>query len=161
MNKPSPQLYTNEITPEQLLELNKPGFTEEQIASFNQDAIDMIRRDQAYDAEHPVIGIYRVATEGSQTRAGGVIEKTNSNFIFTLDDGREVATAHIGDVATYADGSTARIITGAGQDNDDLALVGSRLSNGDEIINTPQSIDLMIERKGDSNAEDFLPPLKV
>ena len=57
----------------------------------------------------------------------------------------------------YADGSTAQIITGAGQDNNDVALVGSMLSNGDEIINTPQGGYVFIAREGVSMGEDFLP----
>ncbi|MDD0997831.1 hypothetical protein M5G20_18445 [Pseudomonas sp. TNT2022 ID1044] len=56
-----------------------------------------------------------------------------------------------------ADGTTAQIVTGAGQGNSDLALVGSRLCKGDEIINTPQGAYLFIAREGVSIAEDFLP----
>ncbi|UWF49319.1 hypothetical protein NYP20_29220 [Pseudomonas sp. N3-W] len=57
----------------------------------------------------------------------------------------------------YADGSTAWIVTAAGKGNNHLALVGSYLSNGDEIINTPQGCSLLIAREGVSMAEDFLP----
>jgi len=48
----------------------------------------------------------------------------------------------VGDTVTYPDGSEAVIIDGAGFglvcDNKPAALVGSRLSNGDKIIETLQ-----------------------
>ncbi|EJL01523.1 hypothetical protein PflQ2_5255 [Pseudomonas fluorescens Q2-87] len=61
----------------------------------------------------------------------------------------------------YADGSTARIVTAAGEANSNIALVGSRLSNGDEIINTLQRRFFIIVREGVPMAEDFLPALKL
>jgi hypothetical protein len=60
----------------------------------------------------------------------------------------------------YADGSTARIVTGAGEGNSHVALVGSVLSNGDEIINTPQGALLLIAREGVPMADDFLPAIE-
>ncbi|WP_223593721.1 hypothetical protein [Pseudomonas sp. A-R-19] len=41
-----------------------------------------------------------------------------------------------------------------------LALVGSRLCNGDEIINTLQGSYLLVAREGVSMAEDFLPSIE-
>jgi hypothetical protein len=60
----------------------------------------------------------------------------------------------------YADGSTAQIVTGAGQENSHMALVGSRLCNGDEIINTLQGGFLLVGRDGVAMAEDFLPSIQ-
>ena len=67
--------------------------------------------------------------------------------------------AQKGDYAVYADGSTAQIVTGAGQDNSHWALVGSRLSNGDEIIDTPQGLVLLVVREGVPMPDDFLPSI--
>jgi hypothetical protein len=73
---------------------------------------------------------------------------------------QKVPAAQKSDYVVYADGSTAQIVTGAGQGNSDLALVGSRLCNGDEIINTLQGGYLFIAREGVTIAEDFLPSTK-
>ncbi|WP_256874089.1 hypothetical protein [Pseudomonas umsongensis] len=41
-----------------------------------------------------------------------------------------------------------------------MALVGSRLCNGDEIINTLQGGFLLVGRDGVAMAEDFLPSIQ-
>ncbi|MDD1966834.1 hypothetical protein NPS29_16020 [Pseudomonas putida] len=155
----TPSPYTNEATPELLLRMDQAVFTDEQIAEFDVESQAMIRQQQEYCKAHPVTGIYRLATEGSQTRDGGVIEKTSSVVTFTLDDDQKVRGVHKGDQAIYPDGSSARIITGAGSEYSDIALVGSRLDNGDEIINTLQWDVVLVMRKGVSMPEDFLPPV--
>lgn len=76
-----------------------------------------------------------------------------------MDNGQKVRVARKGDDVMYADGSTAQIMTGAGQDYDHLALVGSYLTNGDQIINTPQGSALYVVREGVTMAEDFLPSI--
>jgi hypothetical protein len=157
-NTPSDLLYTNEASPEYLRTLDNSHFTEEQVATFHPHAADVVRQGKAFAALHPTIAIYRVAAEGSETRKGGVIRKTHSPLTFTLDDDRVVRAAHKGDYAEYPDGSTAQIITGAGESNSNLALVGSRLSNGDKIINTPQAVYMLVASKDDPMPEDFLPP---
>ncbi|WP_277537756.1 hypothetical protein [Pseudomonas baetica] len=57
-------------------------------------------------------------------------------------------------------GRRAQIVTGAGQENSHVALVGSRLCNGDEIINTLQGGFLIVGREGVPMVEDFLPSIK-
>ena len=114
---------------------------------------------QTYIDTHPAIAIFRCATEGSHTRNGGVIQQGTGPLAFKLENGRSVRGALKGDYVLYADGSTAQIITGAGQVNNDVALVGSVLSNGDEIINTPQDGFVFIAREGVSMVEDFLPSI--
>ncbi|WP_251702118.1 hypothetical protein [Metapseudomonas boanensis] len=68
--------------------------------------------------------------------------------------------AQTGDVVDYPDGNQAKIITGAGQEGrsgeSSVALVGSRLSNGDEIIDTLQGCALIAQRDGVPMADDFL-----
>lgn len=157
MNASLPLLYTNEAPPEFLNQLDKSPFTEQQLANFNEHALAIVNQQQAYNKAHPPIAIYRMATEGSQTRNGGVIKKAASKLEFTLADGSQVRSAQKGDYVEYADGTQAQIVTGSGQGNSHLALVGSYLSNGDQIINTPQNSALIIERQGVPLAEDFLP----
>lgn len=159
MEHATPRLYTNEVSPEFLQSLDKSHFTEQQLADFHEDALAIVNQRQAYINAHPPIAIYRVAAEGSQTRNGGVIQATTP-MEFKLDNGQQVRAAQKGDYAVYADGSKAQIVTGTGEGNSHFALVGSRLSNGDEIINTPQGGWVFIAREGALQAEDFLPAIE-
>ncbi|CAI8951681.1 MULTISPECIES: hypothetical protein [Pseudomonas] len=160
MNAPVHPLYTNEVSPEFLRSLDAPNFTEERLAHFCDEALAVVRQGQAYMEAHPAHAIYRIATEGSQTRDGGVIKQGVAHLEFTLESGQKVRAAQKGDYVVYADGRTAQIVTGAGQGNSDVALVGSRLCNGDEIINTLQGGCLLVGREGVAMAEDFLPSIK-
>ncbi|WP_248803998.1 hypothetical protein [Pseudomonas sp. MWU13-2100] len=74
MNTSSPLQYTNEACPEFLSILDNSPFTEQQLSKLHEDAMAIINQRQAYVKAHPPIAIYRVATEGSQTRNGGVIQ---------------------------------------------------------------------------------------
>lgn len=156
MNAPLHTSYTNELSPEVLSRLDISPFTEEELAQFSEEARAVVLLQRAYVETYRPCAIYRFATEGSQTRDGGVIQQGTSPMEMTLDCGRTVRAAQKGDLVTYADGSTAQIVTTAGEGNSYLALVGSRLSNGDEIINTPQGIGLFVVREGDSMSDDFL-----
>ena len=157
MNAPLHPLYTNEVSPEFLRRLDDSPFTEQQLAGFNEQALAIVNQQQAYAKAHPPLAIYRVAAEGSQTRNGGVIQQATAPLEFILDNGQQVRAAQKGDYVVYADGSTVQIVTASGEGNSHIALVGSYLSNGDEIINTPQSGYLLIAREGVLMAEDFLP----
>ena len=160
MNAPLHTLYTNEVSPEFLYSLDDSPFTEEQLGGFGDEVMAIIHQQQVYAEEHPPRAIYRVATEGSQTRDGGVIQQAGAPLAFTLDSGQKVNAAQKGDYVVYADGAKAQIVTGAGQENSHLALVGSRLCNGDEIINTLQDGFSFVMREGVSMAEDFLPSIE-
>ncbi|MBD9464820.1 PAAR domain-containing protein [Pseudomonas sp. Pdm06] len=153
--------YTNEISREALCHLDDLYLEQRHLEGYGEEVAAFVNRQKAFVQAHPPIAIYRVATEGSQTRYGGTIQQVSSSLTFTLDNGWKVCAAQKGDQVVYADGSTARIITGAGQANSNIALVGSRLSNGDEIINTLQKRFLIIVREGVPMAEDFLPALKL
>ena len=80
------------------------------------------------------------ATHGSKTRNGGLIKATINKSIKA--QGHLIAV--VGDEAIYEDGTTSKIISGAGEagsiEGHDIALVGSRLENGDEIIESLQSV---------------------
>jgi hypothetical protein len=157
MNAPVQPSYTNHVSPEFLCALDNANFTEHQLAGFSEQTLAIIRQQQAYAHIHPPVAIYRLATQGSRTRDGGVIQQATGVLQITLDNSEQVYAAHKGDYVVYANGSTAQIINGAGQEHDHFALVGSQLSNGDEIINTPQSSGFIVVREGVPMAEDFLP----
>ena len=160
MTSPDSLLYTNELTPELFRALNTSPFTQQQLSTFNEQAMAIVTQQQTFAKAHPPITIYRMAAEGSQTRHGGVVKQATGSVQFKLDNGRQVRAAHTGDYFVYPDGTQAQIVTGAGKGNSHVALVGSYLSNGDEIINTPQGSALIIRRKGVEKAEDFLPPVE-
>jgi len=157
MNTSANVYYTNEATPEHLRSLDKPYFSEQKIAQFDEHAQSVVRQQRNYIKSHPAIAIFRCATEGSLSRNGGVIQEASASLQFKLENGQTVRAARKGDHVMYADGSSAHIITGAGEANSNVALVGSLLSNGDEIINTPQSTCVLIAREGVPMAKDFLP----
>lgn len=81
---------------------------------------------------------YLFATIGSLTERGGRISTATSKLTLA-----GLPAARVGDVVTYADGSEALIVDGAGfaaiDGDKPFALVGSRLSNGDRIIETLQT----------------------
>lgn len=153
--------YTNEISRESLFHLDDLYLEPRQLEGYGEEVAAWVNRQKAFVEAHPPIAIYRVATEGSQTRNGGTIQQVSSSLTFTLDNGWKVRAAQKGDQVVYTDGSTARIITGAGEANSNIALVGSRLSNGDEIVNTLQRRFMIIVREGVPMAEDFLPALRL
>jgi uncharacterized Zn-binding protein involved in type VI secretion len=81
---------------------------------------------------------YFFATAGSRTERGGWIDTVTTEMEC---QGRLLA--RVGDIVRYDDGSEATIIDGAGLgaiwEGQPLALVGSRLSNGDRVAETPQN----------------------
>lgn len=93
MSASLPPLYTNEVSPELLRALDKPSFSEQQLAGFNEQALAVVNQQQAYAAAHPPIAIFRVATKGSQTRNGGVIQHATAPLEFTLANGQQVRAA--------------------------------------------------------------------
>jgi len=79
--------------------------------------------------------LHRFATVGALTERGGRVSTGYGSKICGLP------MARVGDTVTYSDGSEAVIIDGAGYaavlGDRPAALVGSNLSNGDRIIETP------------------------
>lgn len=92
MNAPFQPSYTNEVLPEFLSRLNNSPFTEEQLAGFDDEVMAIIHQQLAYAEEYPPCAIYRVATEGSQTRDGGVIINTpQGGYLFIAREGVSIA----------------------------------------------------------------------
>ena len=152
--------FTNELNQELLDVINTPPFTAEQLAEMDESARAVVEEQAAFARQHPVIAIYRLAVPGSLTARGGKVTKASSTGKVTLENGTEAAFALEQDEVTYADGSTAKIVTSAGQQfcegNRGFALVGSMLDNGDKIISTPQGSCYLVARKDVPMAEDFL-----
>lgn len=82
---------------------------------------------------------YRLAVKGATTARGGVLREATG----TWDVGESLGkSAVVGNVVHYEDGSTARIVSGLGiadyPDFTPLAFVGSELSNGDTVTDSPE-----------------------
>lgn len=153
--------YTNDLTPELLADLNKPFHTPEHLATLPEEAQKIILENQEYERLHPVNAIYRFAVEGSLTRDGGIIQTGTTKMTIIDENGKERRIARTQDKVVYPDGSAATIINGAGKESHDIeghsyALVGSLLSNGDEIISTPQHSVLLAIRVDYKLPDDFL-----
>ncbi|MGH8383024.1 hypothetical protein [Pseudomonas sp.] len=152
--------FTNALTSQLLAELSELPFTDEPTSAFSPQALVLVNELECFAQNHPIAAIYRVAVQGSQSRDGGTIRHASSPLEITLQDGNVACVALVGDEVEYPDGSQARIVSGAGQHanwNDrGFALVGSVLSNGDEIINTPQDSMLLTQLTGVPMSDDFL-----
>lgn len=155
------QQYTNELTPELATSLAHPPFSAEKKAAMSEGARQIVEEQEAFMREHPVVAIYRIAVDGALIQRGGVVRAAWNGAEIELDGGQKVNIALEGDEAVYPDGTTARIVTGSGskfqKSGQSIALVGSRLSNGDVIISTPQAGCTLNELKGLPMDADFLP----
>lgn len=156
--------YTNDLTPEILASMDISPFTAEELADMTDEARDLIEEQKAFCRAHPVTAIYRLAVAGCLTRRGGVGDEFSTapddGCKIRLNNGDWASILTVGCTVTYPDGSTAKIISGAGEmytiEDRGVALVGSLLDNGDEIISTPQSSSEMVGRDGVPVADDFL-----
>lgn len=155
------QQYSNELTAELAASLARPPFSEETKATMSDDARKVVEEQESFLRDHPVVAIYRIAVDGALTQRGGVVRAAWNGAEIELEDGQKVNIALVGDEVVYPDGTTARIVTGSGEqyqkDERSIALVGSRLSNGDVIISTPQAGCTLNELKGLPMDADFLP----
>ncbi|TBN98602.1 hypothetical protein EYZ49_12620 [Salmonella enterica subsp. salamae serovar 13,22:z:-] len=156
--------YTNELTADVLAEQNESSFSAKELADMSDDARAVVLEQEAFCRAHPVTAIYRVAVAGCLTRRGGTGAEFNPNpeegYKIRLENGQWVSVLTEGCTVTYPDGSTARIISSAGKqhtyDGRGIALVGSVLDNGDEIISTPQNSLMIVARDGVPMGDDFL-----
>lgn len=152
--------YTNELTPEILAEMDRSAFTSEQLAEMDDEARKLITEQDEYLRQHPVTAIWRQAVVGSLTRDGGKVSSASSGGKVITSSGEFAEFALVGDEVIYPDGSTAHIVSGSGSsissNGKGYALVGSHLSNGDEIISTPQNYTVLCCHAGEMMAADFL-----
>lgn len=107
-------------------------------------------------AARPVKGRYPAATESSTTERGGKIIATSG---FSTIGGR---VAMVGDIVRYADGSEARIASGAGvaavYEGRPLALVGSELDNGDRITGPAHNGMVIVQYADEAPIQGLLDP---
>ncbi|MFM0130832.1 PAAR domain-containing protein [Paraburkholderia sediminicola] len=104
---------------------------------------------------------YLFATMGSLTERGGRVTTATGGGSYC-----GLGLACVGDVMTYADGSEAAIMDGAGfmcvMDGRPAALVGSSLSNGDRIVETLWKDAYFTVPEGETIAglfdSDYVPP---
>lgn len=149
--------YNNDLTPEMLAAFDQSPFTAEQLAEMNEEARHLIAERNAYNLAHPVTAAYLLATEGSLTRNGGKVFSEFNGRQIKLDDGTMLNVSRVGDQVRYPDGTSAKITNGAGNTpGESIALVGSLLDNGDEIISCPQNAGRRAVRAGESLPENFL-----
>lgn len=155
------QQYTNEHTPEILASFDKPAFSNEQLSGMTEESQEFLAKQQADLKQHPVIEIYRIAVEGSLTRDGGILKTATVTAEIEISNGQKLRVAQTLDTVVYPDGAKAAVISGAGDaghngTGQSVALVGSCLSNGDEIISTPQGTAILVLRRGIPAAKGFL-----
>ena len=105
------------------------------------------KNEQQECAETVTEKFHPFATVGSITERGGRVAQASSSINIV-----ELAIARVDDKVVYEDGSEAHIIDGAGfaaiHKDKPLALVGSRLSNGDRIAKSLQTGAGINERVG-------------
>ena len=110
-------------------------------------------------AAKPVKGRYPAATESSTTERGGSPIATSG---LHTAGGR---IALVGDIVRYADGSEARIISGAGVASvyagRPIALVGSELDNGDRITGPIHNGMVIVQYADDAPIKGLLDPSYV
>jgi len=108
----------------------------EQLEKLSENDIQQILKAEKVYWETKPFTKYYVAVNGAKTKDGGLIRASGYSVKF-----KGISVAVVGDEAIYADGTTAKIITGAGEvlsiDKQSVALIGSRLDNNDEIIDSP------------------------
>ncbi|WP_180009365.1 MULTISPECIES: PAAR domain-containing protein [unclassified Acinetobacter] len=108
----------------------------EQLQKLSKEDIKKIHEAEQLYWNHKPHTKYYVAFNSAKTKNGGLVRASNHTFKV-----QGISLALIGDEAIYLDGSTAKIISGAGSlfnvDGRSAALIGSFLENGDEIIDSP------------------------
>lgn len=159
------KMYNNDITPALVAFLKHPH-TPEEWAAMDDDSRAFWTLEAEKMAPRTLEGIWRLASEGALTREGGRIEQGNSDMVITLDTGKKVRLAQVGDTVVYPDGTRARIISGTGDAGTfggaSFALVGSLLDNGDEIICTPQNVVTLVRwDNSEPFPDNFLKPQRL
>jgi uncharacterized Zn-binding protein involved in type VI secretion len=127
----------------------------EQLEQMSQEDIDQtIKAEQLYFQHRPKTSYY-LAVNGAKTKNNGLVKASTTQH--TIGG---LAIARVGDDVIYVDGTTSKIISGAGTacivDGLSVALVGSHLENGDEIIDSPNNSVAINIFKGDKAPQGFL-----
>ena len=107
----------------------------EQIKKMSEEDIKQtLNAEQLYYDNKPHTTYY-LATNGAKTKQGGLLKA--SSDVWKV---RGLSVGRVGDDVIYADGTISKIISGAGDvcivEGASVALAGSRLENGDEIVDS-------------------------
>ena len=127
----------------------------EQLVKLSEnDILQISNAEQLYWNNKPHT-TYHLAVHGAKSKNGGLVNaSSNVGKIGGL------SIARVGDEVIYVDGTTSKIISGAGiaciVDGSPVALVGSRLENGDEIIESPNTSIAIRIFKDQPKPENFL-----
>lgn len=99
--------------------------------------------------------VYHVAVHGAKSKNGGLVNASSNNSKI-----KGFSIARVGDEVIYVDGTTSKIISGAGTacivEGSPVALVGSRLENGDVIIDSPNTSVAIRIYKDQPKPKNFL-----
>ncbi|XZY02550.1 PAAR domain-containing protein [Acinetobacter baumannii] len=110
----------------------------EQLEKLSKNDIQQISKAEKLYWNNKPHTIYYVAVHGAKSQNGGLVNTSSTNTKI-----RGLSIARVGDEVIYVDDTTSKIISGAGTacivDGVPVALVGSRLENGDEIIDSPNT----------------------
>ena len=139
------------------------NFTQEELNQMSENARSEIEKQMKTYAEvqkKPIITQFFYITDGATTRDGGTaVAKDRGVFCA----GRFIAA--VGDKVVYPEGCEAEIISGAGRamslNNKDgsyssVAILGSRVNNGDVVISMPHAAMSCVIREGGKIPEGFL-----
>lgn len=129
----------------------------EQLQQMSQEDIEQTLKAEQLYFQHRSKAMYYLAVNGSKTKQGGLVKAST-----TQGKIGDLSIARIGDDVIYADGTTAKIISGAGKvcivEGLSAALVGSQLDNGDKIIDSPNRRVAINIFKGELLPDGFLVP---
>lgn len=127
----------------------------EQLEKLSENDIQKISNaEKLYWNNKPHV-IYYVAVHGAKTQNDGLVNASSTNTKI-----KGLSIARVGDEVIYGDGTTSKIICGAGTacvvEGLPVALVGSRLENGDEIIDSPNTSVAIRIYKDQPKPKNFL-----
>ncbi|MDC4864528.1 PAAR domain-containing protein [Acinetobacter baumannii] len=114
------------------------GLPIEQLEKLSKNDIQKISNAEQLYWNNKPHDIYYVTVHGAKSQNGGLVNASSNNGKI-----KGLSIARVGDEVIYTDGTTSKIISGAGTacvvEGLSVALVGSRLENGDEIIESPNT----------------------
>lgn len=127
----------------------------EQLEKLSENDIQQISNAEQLYWNNKPHAIYHIAVHGAKSKNGGLVNaSSNVGKIGGL------SIARVGDEVIYVDGTTSKIISGAVTacvvEGSPVALVGSRLENGDEIIDSPNTTIAIRIYKDQPLPENFL-----
>ena len=112
-------------------------------------------------ARKPIKSTHPLATIGSKTQRGGEVA-TATTGLEIIVEGNPLRVARVGDTVRYADGSESVITSGAGiamcHRDQPVAVVGSHLANGDQIVESLQSRHKVVQYVDEPAIEGLLQP---